>query len=199
MSLTSITLSACQFFYMAVFAINLAFNSPVAQQLAPNRSLSTLPYLCLMGTTAGLVLLLPNLFDRLGYRKMFVLGAVAGAFGGLLASLALLQRSFWLFCCAGLLIGLFQATAMYYRYAAADSVATEHKSTAIAWVLNGGIVSALLSKYIADASDGDACEPACHEWVRLSGARFGLGHSMALAWDVCSFPAHGKVDLTLRG
>jgi MFS family permease len=152
MSPTSIILSLCQFLYMAVVAINLAFSSLVAQQLAPSRSLATFPYLFLMGTTAGLVLFLPKFFDQHGYRKMFIAGAVAGTVGGVLASTALLQHSFSLFCLAATFIGLFQATAMYYRYAAADSVAVERKSTAIAWVLNGGILSALLSKYIANGT-----------------------------------------------
>lgn len=152
MSPTSVVLSLCQFLYMAVIAINLAFNSLVAQQLAPNRSLATVPYLFLMGTTAALVLFLPRFFDRWGYRTLFVAGAVAGVCGGALASLALYLQHFWLFCGSGTFIGLFQATAMYYRYAAADSVAVEHKSTAIAWVLNGGVLSALFSKYIANGS-----------------------------------------------
>jgi MFS family permease len=152
MSPTAIFLSLCQFLYMAVIAINLAFNSLVAQQLAPSQSLATVPYLFLMGTTAALVLFLPKFFDQHGYRKMFVAGAMSGMIGGLLASIAIQTHSFWLFCSAAAFLGLFQATAMYYRYAAADSVAVEHKSTAIAWVLNGGILSALLSKYIANGS-----------------------------------------------
>ena len=45
MSPSSVILSLCQFLYMAVIAINLAFNSLVAQRLAPDRSLATVPYL----------------------------------------------------------------------------------------------------------------------------------------------------------
>src|SRR5690606_20069919 len=136
----------------AVIAINLAFSSLVAQRLAPSNSLATLPYLFMMGTTAALVLYLPRFFDTLGYRKMFVVGAASGATGGLLASAALETRSFWAFCLAAAFMGLFQATAMYYRYAAADAVDNAHKSSAIAWVLNGGILSALLSKYVANGT-----------------------------------------------
>jgi MFS family permease len=97
-------------------------------------------------------LFLPRFFDRFGYRTLFIVGAISGVCGGSLASLALYLQHFWLFCASGTFIGLFQATAMYYRYAAADSVAVEHKSTAIAWVLNGGVLSALFSKYIANGS-----------------------------------------------
>lgn len=152
MSPTAVILSFCQFLYMAVIAINLAFNSLVAQRLAPSSSLATFPYLFMMGTTAGLVLYLPRFFAAFGYRKMFVGGAAAGMVGGLLASAAVYTHSFWVFCLAGTFIGLFQATAMYYRYAAADAVADTRKSQAIAWVLNGGILSALLSKYVANAT-----------------------------------------------
>lgn len=152
MSPTLVILSLCQFLYMAVIAINLAFTSLVAKLLAPSPSLATVPYLFMMGTTAGLVLFLPKFFDARGYRMMFVVGAASGALGGVLASFALYAESFWLFCGAGAFMGLFQATAMYYRYAAADAVAVERKSAAIAWVLNGGILSALLSKYIANGT-----------------------------------------------
>lgn len=152
MSPTAVVLSLCQFLYMAVIAINLAFNSLIAQRLAPSSSLATLPYLFMMGTTAALVLYLPKFFDTFGYRKMFVVGAASGTTGGLLASAALQAHSFWVFCLAGAFVGLFQATAMYYRYAAADAVTGTLKSSAIAWVLNGGILSALLSKYVANGT-----------------------------------------------
>jgi len=49
-------------------------------------------------------------------------------------------------------MGSYQASALYYRFAAADSVTAPHKSTAIAWVLNGGILAALVGPLLASMS-----------------------------------------------
>jgi hypothetical protein len=42
------------------------------------------------------------------------------------------MQSFWWFCVACLFVGGYQASALYYRFAAADTVTGLEKSTAIA-------------------------------------------------------------------
>jgi MFS family permease len=132
--------------------IGLSFNALVAKQLSPSPDLVTLPFLFLMGATALLVLKLPALFSRWGYRRLFMAGAIFGICGGILSALAIYQSSFMWLCVAGAFIGVYQATAMYYRFAAADSAAADKKSTAIAWVLTGGILAALLGGIICQQS-----------------------------------------------
>jgi MFS family permease len=105
-----------------------------------------------MGSTAVLTLSMPKILAQFGYRKAFIVGASMGVIGGLLAVLANVIHSFSVFCVAGLFMGLYQASAMYYRFAAADAVSAEHKSSAIAWVLNGGILAALLGPLIGSHS-----------------------------------------------
>lgn len=152
MSYSAIILGLCQFLFMSSVAVGLAFNALVGKALAPSPALATLPLFFMMGATAALTLAMPSVLARLGYRKVFMTGVMCGALGGLLAVIANLIHSFWIFCVAGLMMGFYQASAMYYRFAAADAVSAEHKSSAIAWVLNGGILAAVAGPLIGSHS-----------------------------------------------
>jgi MFS family permease len=103
-------------------------------------------------TTALLTLYLPKIFALWGYKRAFVIGTLLGSLGGLLAAAGVYWNSFFLFCASGILIGCYQASALYYRFAAADSVSAEYKSKAIAWVLNGGILAALIGPLLGKYS-----------------------------------------------
>ena len=143
MSYSAVFLGLCQFLFMASVAVGISFNGLVGENLAPSPDLATLPYLFITASTAALTLILPRVFATLGYQGGFIGGALMGLIGGLLSAWAVWQSSFVLFCVAGLLIGVYQASALYYRFAAADGVADSHNGTAIAWVLSGGILAAL--------------------------------------------------------
>jgi MFS family permease len=152
MSYTAVLLGLCQFLFMAAVAVGLAFNALVGKDLAPSPSMATLPLFFMMGGTAALTLSMPKILAQFGYRKAFIAGALMGALGGICAVLANLIQSFSLFCLSGIFMGLYQASAMYYRFAAADAVSAEHKGSAIAWVLNGGILAALIGPLIGSHS-----------------------------------------------
>lgn len=152
MSYTAIILGLCQFLFMAAVAVGIAFNALVGKALAPSPSMATLPLFFMMGSTAVLTLSMPKILAQFGYRNAFIIGALMGVMGGVFAVLANLIHSFSVFCLAGLFMGLYQASAMYYRFAAADAVTAERKSSAIAWVLNGGILAAFLGPLIGSHS-----------------------------------------------
>ncbi|GGY62425.1 MFS transporter [Cellvibrio zantedeschiae] len=152
MSYAAIILGLCQFLFMSAVAVGIAFNALVGKALAPTPDMATLPLFFMMGSTAALTLAMPGILAKFGYRAVFIVGALMGALGGLFAVLANLLHSFNLFCLAGFLMGLYQASAMYYRFAAADAVSAEHKSSAIAWVLNGGILAAFVGPMIGSHS-----------------------------------------------
>ena len=145
-------LGVCQFLLMVSAAVGISFNGLVGKQLASSTALATLPFLSLSATTAILTLYLPQLFARWGYKSGFAMGAILGFVGSVLAAVAVGSQSFLLFCGAGIFLGAYQASALYYRFAAAESVEAPHKSTAIAWVLNGGILAALLGPFLARQS-----------------------------------------------
>ena len=151
MSYSAIILGLCQFLFMAAIAVGIAFNALVGKELAPSPLMATFPFLFIMGSTAMLTLLMPKLLARLGYKRVFLLGCGAGLVSGFLAALAIWFHSFGLFCTAGFFMGWYQASAMYYRFAAADAVAAPQKSSAIAWVLSGGVLAALAGPIIGSS------------------------------------------------
>lgn len=121
----------------------------VGASLAANPALATLPVA--LTVVGALVATVPasHLMRRVGRRPGFALGALIGAAGGLVAAAGIHERSFALFAFGFLLIGAFQGFTGYFRFAAAESVSEERKSRAIAWVLAGGVVAALLGPQMA--------------------------------------------------
>jgi len=121
----------------------------VGASLAANPALATLPVA--LTVVGALLATVPAslLMRRLGRRAGFAIGALVGASGGLFSAAGIHAGSFELFALGFLLIGAFQAFTAYFRFAAAESVPEERKSRAIAWVLAGGMVAALLGPQMA--------------------------------------------------
>ena len=108
-------------------------------------SLATLPLALLM--LGGLLALQPlaGLMQRRGRRAGFLIGALAGVLGGLISALSLWLDSFTLLCVGALPIGAYQASAMYYRFAALEAVSDAFKGRATACVIGGGVLAALIA------------------------------------------------------
>jgi len=111
--------------------------------VAADKSLATLPIAAVMvGAMLGTV---PAslLMGRIGRRAGFVLGALMGAVGGGLGALGMIRGSLLLLCAGTFLVGIYQAFAQYYRFAAAEAASASFKSQAISLVLAGGVVAAI--------------------------------------------------------
>ncbi|WP_241503701.1 MFS transporter [Ferruginivarius sediminum] len=145
-------LAACQALAMTCSALVIAVTALVGQTLAPDRGLATLPlalqFLGLMATTTPA----SYFMKRFGRRAGFTLGAAIGVVAGLLGMQAILVDSFNLYCLATVLTGAFLAHAMYYRFAAADNAADEHRSRAISLVMAGGVLAAIMGPQLANWS-----------------------------------------------
>jgi MFS family permease len=112
--------------------------------LGADKSLATAP---LTGYSIGLALgALPaaGVIRALGHRNGFMAGTLLTALGGLFATIALFQSSFWLFAFGLLVVGGGNAFVQQFRFAAADNAPPEFKARAISFVLAGGIVTAIL-------------------------------------------------------
>jgi MFS family permease len=150
---TAITLAVSQCLYFCAIAIGLTLTGLVGSQLAPRASLATMPFAVLTLTSAATTVPLSLLMGRVGRRPVFMLGAFGAIVGGILAAAAIFQRDFILFCVGNAWLGLFQASAHYYRYAATDAVPEAvGKARAVSWVMIGGLVAAFLGPQIAAMS-----------------------------------------------
>jgi len=123
----------------------IIFTAIVGLRLAPAAGLATLPLALLM--LGGLLALQPlaGLMQRRGRRAGFLIGALAGVLGGLISALSLWLDSFTLLCLGALPIGTYQASAMYYRFAALEAVSDAFKGRATACVIGGGVLAALIA------------------------------------------------------
>lgn len=142
-------LAACQALYIAAISIDLTLTGLTGQQLAPVPALATLPFALITVAGAVVTWFAAQLIERIGRRRAFMLGAASGAAGGLVSVLAVVQQHFWLFCAGTAAVGVFQAFAQYYRLAAADAVAAEHKARAVSRVMTGGVLAALAGPALA--------------------------------------------------
>ena len=124
----------------------------VGSQLAPSASWATLPMSLSIVGTALTTYPISMMMRRLGRRTGFVLCALAGAAGAAIGAYGIFQRSFTLFLIGCLVSGIYQASASYYRFAAADTASPAFRPKAISWVMTGGIVAALVGTFMVMAT-----------------------------------------------
>ncbi len=140
-----LVLTLSQILFWTTLMLGISVSALVGQTLAENKALATLPagFLAL----SAIIVTRPAsiMMQKTGRRFGFILGALSGIVGCIVSAYAIFQGSFELFCLGNILIGPFQAIGLYHRLAAADSVPAEKNSQAIAMVMAGGIVAALVT------------------------------------------------------
>src|ERR1700761_9580228 len=139
-----IRLAAAQALTGANSAVIFATGSIVGASLSPDISLATVPLsMYVLGLAAGT---LPTgaISRRYGRRVAFIIGTGCGVITGLLGAFAILHASFWLFCGATFLGGLYGAVPQSYRFAAADGASAAYRPKAVSWVMAGGVFAGVL-------------------------------------------------------
>jgi len=137
-------LAACQALLFTNNSILIAVNALAGYALATDKALATLPVTAYFVGSALAALPLSLLMKHHGRRAGFTLGAGFAIAGSLTCAAAVYTASFWLLCLGMLVFGAYFAAGQYYRFAAADSVPADFKSTAISLVLAGGIVGGFI-------------------------------------------------------
>lgn len=138
-------LMASQACFSATSMTFISFAGLAGSIIAPDRSLATLPISLSMVVVALSTAPLSMLMQRFGRKRVFLVAAIAGIAGALVAAAGVYFQNFILFCAATLLIGPYQASAAYYRFAAGESVPQSKAPRAISLVLIGGMFAALLT------------------------------------------------------
>ena len=165
---TLLRLFLAQALYWSCTLIGVTLTALVGLQIAPINALATLPLALLVLGYLLSTQPLSTFMQRRGRRAGLLLGATAGIGGGLLSALGVWLADFWLFCLGALPLGVYQASAMYYRFAALEAVDEAHKGRATAWVIGGGLLAALLA-------------PELTLWARNALATPFVGAYLALA------------------
>ena len=126
--------------------------------LGADKSLATAPLTAFnVGVALGAVLV-AIAARMLGRTYGFIVGALLGAAGGLIAAIALFRGDFWLFAFGFVFIGISGGFAQKIRFAAADASPSFYKPRAISWILAGGVISAVLGPQVVILSK-DMFEP----------------------------------------
>jgi MFS family permease len=138
-----------QALYWSCNLIGITLTSLVGLQLAPLNILATLPLALMVLGNLLAVQPLSVYMQRHGRRRGLVLGASCGIVGGLLGAFGVWLHDFALFCLAALPLGAYQASAMYYRFAALEAVDSAQQGRASAYVIGGGVLAALIAPSLA--------------------------------------------------
>src|SRR5271168_636566 len=149
-----VRLAAAQALTGANSAVIFATGSIVGATLSPDISLATVPLsMYVLGLAAGT---LPTgaISRAYGRRVAFIIGTGCGVLTGLLGSFAILRGSFWLFCCATFIGGLYGAVSQSYRFAAADGASTAYRPKAVSWVMAGGVFAGVLGPQLVQWTMG---------------------------------------------
>lgn len=138
-------LAAAQCVYVISSSGHAMFSGLAGAMLAPSPYLATVPLsLMVIGTVSGSIPM-SFLMKRRGRRFGFLLGAAFAMAAGALAAYAMYQRSFALFSVACMLQGVYQSATLYYRYAAIELAPESYQGRAVAYVIGGGLVAALIT------------------------------------------------------
>jgi len=124
--------------------ILIAINGLAGYALATDKSLATLPVTAYVVGAALTTLPVSHLMRRFGRVNGFSLGTMIGIIGALICGYAVYSHSFWTLCLGTLVMGIYNASGQYYRFAAADVASTDFKSKAISLVMAGGLVGGVL-------------------------------------------------------
>jgi MFS family permease len=158
-------LASAQALFQTASVLVMKIGGLAGGSLAPFPDLATLPIAAMFLGTAATTFPASVWMARVGRRPGFVLGALLGATGGLLAAAGLWLGIFPLLVAGTCLVGAHQAFAQFYRFAASEVADDSFRPRAIAWVLGGVIVAALLARCWA------AWAATC--WSGIMPARMG--------------------------
>ncbi|WP_338564841.1 hypothetical protein [Erwinia sp. E_sp_W01_6] len=106
-------------------------------QLAPSPDYATLPVATMFLGTAVMTFPASLWMSKVGRKRGFCAGTVAGIVGGISGAMGLITSSFFLLCFGTFLVGVYQAFAQFYRFAASEVATPAFRPKAISLVMAG--------------------------------------------------------------
>lgn len=121
-----------------------ATGAVVGSMLAPTQLLATLPVSIFVIGMAVCVLPMGEVAKKYGRQTAFMLGTVSGVLTGLLAALAVIYDSFWLYCISTFIGGAYAAVILSFRFAVTDGLPQRKQPMALSLVMLGGIFAGVI-------------------------------------------------------
>ncbi len=167
-------LAVAQAMVMTGASLMISTSALVGRNLAPDPAFATIP-LGLQFLAMTLTTIPASLFmGRHGRRAGFLVGVSLGLAGTVLAGYAVFAGSFLLFCVGAVLVGSFNATGQFYRFAAAEVASEALRARAIGLVLAGGILAAFMGPNLAAWTRHLAGPDFAASYLILAGL-YGIG------------------------
>ncbi|WP_349962057.1 MFS transporter [Rhizobium sp. ZPR3] len=153
-------LTVAQAFGGANAPIVISLGGLVGQHLSPDPGLITLPVSLLnLGLALG-TLPAAYVMRRFGRRRGYLFGTMIGMISGLVAATGIILSSFVVFCLGTCMAGFYSSYVQSYRFAAADNATGVEVQKAIARVMVGGLIAAIIGPQLViwtrDAVPGTA-------------------------------------------
>lgn len=136
-------LASAQALFQTASVLVMTVGGLAGAQITPRPELATMPIAAMFLGTATITFPASMWMTKVGRKAGFVVGALLGAAGGLVAALGIWLASLVLLSAGTFLVGAYQAFAQFYRFAASEVADEAFRPRAIALVLAGGIVAAL--------------------------------------------------------
>jgi MFS family permease len=137
-------LASAQALFVTASAMVMTIGGIAGGQIAPAPELATAPVATSFLGTALATVPASLWMMRVGRRPGFVVGALLGVMGGILAAVGMWMGSLLVLSLGTLLVGAYQGFAQFYRFAASEVASPDFRPRAISLVLAGGIVAAIL-------------------------------------------------------
>lgn len=170
----TVALLVSQSLFSASVIMLFTISSIIAVQLAGDNSQWTgVPSTLILIGAALVAYPIGQLMDQSGRRIGLSVGHLFGIGGALVAGVAVIQESLWLFLAGVLLMGLAKGVIDLGRYAAAEANIVSKRARAISLVVLGGTV-------------GSISGPALIKWTGIAAERFNVP-SLSGPWFAAAF------------
>ncbi len=127
-----------------IFVIGGLAGLQLTRSAGVNPCLATLPISMIVFGSMSTAPWLSQVMQKHGRVTGFVIGALGGLIGSVIAAYALWINSFGLFLIGSYLTGSYMSAQGFYRFAAADTASEGFRPKAISYVMAGGLLSALI-------------------------------------------------------
>lgn len=136
-------LAASQALFQTVSVLVMTVGGLAGGEIASRPELATMPIASMFLGTAVATFPASMWMARVGRRTGFIAGALLGVAGGLIAAAGIRLGLLVVLASGTFLVGVFQAFAQFYRFAASEVADEAFRPRAISLVLAGGVIAAL--------------------------------------------------------